>query len=148
MRTLNAKEELGKIANYQALIEEKTEDLIQLDSLIKKLTAALDGETVSKSKNHDQIGTFLVNKERLLLEIVQLQEAKEKQKVFLCGIIDSLEKPVYIKVLYGLYINGNKIKTVADKIGYSYRYTQDLRDVAIQNLQKIMDEIESSHKIS
>ena len=137
---MEALEELGRILHYEGLIEEKTEDLIKLDSLAKKMTAAMDGEVVSRSKNLDPMGNVIASKERVIREIVQLQEALEKQKVFLSGIIDSLQKPVYIKILYGLYFHGKELSEVAEKIGYSYLYTQDLRDVAIQAVQKIMDE--------
>lgn len=145
---MKAQEELERILHYEELIEEKTEDLIKLDSLAKKMTAALDGEAVSTSKNLDPMGNVIASKERVIREIVQLQEALEKQKVFLSGIIDGLQKTVYIKILYGLFFHGNELAEVAEKIGYSYRYTQDLRDVAIQAVQKILDEIESQHKIS
>lgn len=137
---MKAQEELERILHYEGLIEEKTEDLIKLDSLAKKMTAAMDGEVVSRSKNLDPMGNVIASKERVIREIVQLQEALEKQKVFLSGIIDGLQKPVYIKILYGLYFHGKELTEVAGKIGYSYRYTQDLRDVAIQAVQKIMDE--------
>ena len=47
-----------------------------------------------------------------------------------------------------VYFNGKELKEVSDEIGYSYRHTQDLRDVAVQDVQKILDEIEKSHIIS
>ena len=137
---MKAQAELERILHFEGLIEEKTEDLIKLESLAKKMTAAMDSEVVSRSKNLDPMGNVIASKERVIREIVQLQEALEKQKVFLSGIIDGLQKPVYIKILYGLYFHGKELTEVAEKIGYSYRYTQDLRDVAIQAVQKIMDE--------
>lgn len=145
---MKAQEELAKILHYETLIEEKTEDLIKLDSLAKKMTAAMNGEVVSRSKNLDPLGTVIANKEKLLCEIVGLQEAYEKQKAFLSGIIDGLEKPVYIKILYGIYFHGKDLAQVADKIGYSYRHTQNLHDDALQAVQKNMDEAKSFHKIS
>lgn len=145
---MKAQEELSRILHYEALIEEKMEDLIRLDALAKKMTAAMDSEVVSRSKNLDPMGNVIASKEKVIREIVQLQEALEMQKSFLSGIIDGLEKTVYIKILYGLFFHGKELSEVADQIGYSYRYTQDLRDVAIQTVQKIMDEIESQHKIS
>ena len=64
------------------------------------------------------------------------------------SIIDSLRKPAYIKILYGLFFNGKDLTEVADEIGYSYRHTQDLRDIAVLEVQKFIDGSESSHKIS
>jgi hypothetical protein len=145
---MDALEELSKILDYKTLIEEKTEDLIHLDSLAKKMTAALNGEAVSRSKNLDPLGTVVASKEAVAIEIARLQNELDKQKAFLSGIIDGLKKPVFIKILYGLYFHGKELKAVADKIGYSYRHTQDLRDLAVQAVQKIMDKSESSHNIS
>lgn len=145
---MNAKEELEKILLNESKVEGKCECLIRLKSLIEKVTAAMNGETVSRSRNNDPMGKFLEDKERLLGEIRTLQEEYEQHRDFMFGFIDSLKKPAYIKIIYGVYFNGKELQEVADKIGYSYRHTQDLRDVAIQEVQKIMDEYESSHKIS
>ena len=143
-----AQEELEKILTYEALIESKTEDLIRLSSLAEKMTAAMEGEAVSGSRNLDPLGAVIASKDKLFNEIAQIQRDYEKLKEFLSGIIDGLRKPAYIKILYGIYFTGKELKDIADNIGYSYRHTQDLRDIALQEVQKILDEIESSHKIS
>ena len=145
---MKAQEELEKILRHEAAVEGECENLIRLHSRAEKVTAALGGETVSGSRNNDPMGTFVKNKERLLCEINRLQEEYERHRAFISGFVNSLQNTVYIKILYGLYFNGKELKEVADQIGYSYRHTQDLRDVAIQELQKIMDKYESSHKIS
>jgi hypothetical protein len=145
---LKAQEELEKVLTYYAMIEEKTEDLFRLDSIVKRVTAATGGDVVSKSKEYDPQGKAVANKENAKRELVRLQVEYERQRVFLSSIIDGLKKPAYIKILYGLYFNGKELTEIADQIGYTYRHTQDLRDGAIQSVQKIMDEIESSHKIS
>lgn len=139
---MNALEELEKIATYKAQIEEKTEDYIRLDALAKKVTAAMGGEAVSKSKELDPLGLAIANKEKAKKALVRIQVKYEKHKTFLSNIIDGLKKPAYIHILYGLYINEKDLTEIADKIGYSYRRTQDLRDEAIQAVQKIMDKIE------
>ena len=145
---MNAKEELEKILLNEADVEGECENLIRLCALAEKVTAAMKGEVVSRSRNNDSMTTFLENKEKLLCEINRLQEKYEQHRNFISGFVKSLQNPVYKKILYGVYFNGMELKDVSNKIGYSYRHTQDLRDVAIQELQKIMDEHENSHKIS
>jgi hypothetical protein len=145
---VNAKEELEKILLNEADVEGECENLIRLHSLAEKVTAAMKGEAVSTSKGNDPMGKFLEDKEKLLVEINRLQDEYERHRNFISGFVKRLQKPVYKKILYGIYFNGKKLAAVANKIGYSYRHTQDLHDVAIQELQKIMDEYESSHKIS
>lgn len=145
---MNAQEALEEILLKEADVEGECENLMRLHSLAEKVTAAMKGEVVSRSRNSDQMSDFMVNKERLLCEINRLQNEYEQYRVFMSNFVKRLRKPAYKKVLYGIYFNGKELKDVADEIGYSYRHTQDLRDVAIQELQKIMDETESSHMIS
>ena len=145
---MKAHDELSKILHYEALIESKTEELIRLDALAKKMTAAMDGETVSRSRNLDPLGTVIANKDKLLREIVQLQDTYAKQMDFLMGIVDGLKNPAFIRILYGVYFHGKELTEIADKIGYSYRHTQNIRDDALQAVQKILDESERFHKIS
>lgn len=145
---MNALEELEKILLNEAKVEGKCESLIRLNSLAEKVTAAMNGETVSGSKNPDKMGNNLVNKEKLKHELQIVKDEYERHRAFMSNIVDRLKNPVSIKILYGLYFNGKELKEVANEIGYSYRHTQDLRDVAVQDIQKILDEIEKSHTIS
>jgi hypothetical protein len=145
---MNAKEELEKILTKEADIEGICENLIRLYSLAEKVTAAMNGEVVSRSRNNDPMGTFLENKEKLLCKINRLQYEYEQHRDFMYGFVCQLTKPAYKKILYGLYFNGETLTDVSEKINYSYRHTQDLQDIAIQELQKIMDGYESSPKIS
>ena len=145
---MNALEELEKILLNEAKVEGKCESLIRLNSLAEKVTAAMNGETVSGSTDPDKMGNNLVKKEKLKLELVMVQDEYERHRDFMSGIVDRLKNPVSIKILYGLYFNGKELKEVSNEIGYSYRHTQDLRDVAVQDVQKILDEIEKSHMIS
>lgn len=145
---MKAQEELEQILLDEAILEEKNEQLIRLEYSAMRMTAAMDGEIVSRSRNNDPMGTFMENKEKLEKDIARIQAKNERRKAFLSGIIDSLRKVAYIKILYGVYFNGKDLTEVADAIGYSYRHTQDLRDDAIATVQKIMDEHKKTHKIS
>ena len=145
---MNALEELERILLNEAKVEGKCESLIRLNSLAEKVTAAMNGETVSGSKDPDKMGNNLVNKEKLMRELEMVKDEYAQHHYFMSGVVDRLKNPVSIKILYGLYFSGKELKDVADEIGYSYRHTQDLRDVAVQDVQKILDEIEKSHRIS
>lgn len=145
---MNALEELERILLNEAKVEGKCESLIRLNSLAEKVTTAMNGETVSGSTDPDKMGNNLVKKEKLKNELAMVQDEYERHRDFMSGIVDRLNNTAYIKILYGLYFNGKELKEVANEIGYSYRHTQDLRDVAIQAVQKILDGIESPHTIS
>ena len=145
---MKAQEELEKILTDEALVESKTEELIRLDSLAKKMTAALDGESVSRSRNLDPMGTVIASKDKLFCEIARIQEANEKRKAYLSGIIDGLKKPVFIKILYGRYFNGKSLNTIAEEEGYCYRNICYLHGNALQAMEKIMGDGESFHIFS
>lgn len=138
---MKAQDELLKIETFEALIESKTEELIRLDSLAKKMTAAMDGEAVSGSKNLDPMGSVIAKKEMLFQEIGRLQNENEKRKAYLSGIIDGLQKPMFIKILYGRYFNGKSLNTIANEEGYCYRNICYLHGNALQTVEKIMNEI-------
>ncbi len=139
---MKAQEELEKVQIYYAEIEEKMEDIIRLDSLVKRVTAAMGGEVVSRSREYDPLGKAVANKEKAKRELVRLQVKCEKHKAFLSSIINGLKNPAYIRILYGLYFSGKDLAEIACKINYSYRQTQNLRDQAIESVQKIMDKIQ------
>lgn len=145
---MNALEELEQILINEAMVEEKSESLIRLISLAEKVTAAMNGETVSGSKDPDKMGNNLAKKEKLKRELEKAQDEFERHRDFMSGVVDRLKNRFHIKILYGLFFNGKELKDVANEIGYSYRHTQDLRDIAVQEVQKILDDIEESHKIS
>lgn len=145
---MNALEALEEILLKEADVEGECESLIRLQSLIEKMTATMNGEVVSCSRSNDAFSSFMVKKEKILRKINRLQNEYEQYRVFMSGFVKRLRKPAYKKILYGVYFNGKELTDVSEEIGYSYRHTQNLRDVAIQELQKIMDEYENTHKIS
>ena len=145
---MKAQKELQKISTVDALIEAKTEELIRLDSLAKKMTAATDGESVSRSRNLDPMGTVIVKKEMLLKEIVRLQEENNRRTAYLSGIIDGMQKPMFIKILYGRYFNGKSLALIAEEEGYCYRNICYLHGNALQAVEKIMSKDESFHGFS
>lgn len=145
---MKAQEELKRILTLEALIESKSEELIRLDALAKKMTAAMDGESVSRSRNLDPMGTAIAKKEMLIGEIGRLQKEYEELKEYLSGIIDGLQKPVFIKILYGRYFLGKSLNTIAEEEGYCYRNICYLHGNALQAVGKIMADSESLHTFS
>lgn len=137
---LKAQEELEQILLDEAKIEGKNEQLVRLESMAMKMTAAMDGEVVSRSRSNDPMGRYLKQKEKLEKEIAQLQEENERRKEFLTGIIDNLKNKTFIRILYGLYFNGKSAEAIAQELGYCTRNIYFLRDNALATVQKIVDE--------
>lgn len=130
--------EFEKIASYEALIESKMEEIMRQDALVKKITAALGGETVCRSRNLDPLGTAIAKKEKLEIELAALLVESNKHTEFLKAMIDSLEKPIHIKVLYGLYLNGKKLAAIAEDEGYTYRNICYIHDDALLAIEEIL----------
>lgn len=123
-------------------MECKTEELIRLKSLAQKITAAMDGEAVSGSKNLDPMGTVMVKIDLKEKEIERLKEEHERRKSFYSGIIDNLRKPVFIKILYKRYFFGKSLQKIAKEEGYCYRNICYLHGNALQAVENAIKECE------
>jgi DNA-directed RNA polymerase specialized sigma subunit len=161
---LKAQEELIKILTFDAtleckdalirckeeLLESKEEELERLASVAEKMTATMDGETVSRTRNLDPLGKAIENKamkenevEDLKKEIKQIQKEKEQLKAeheqraaLYRSIIDNLQRPEFIKVLYGKYFLGKTLRQIAKEINYSYRNVRYLHRDALKAIEK------------
>ena len=136
---MNAKEELKNILIWEAKIEGKAEQIKRLESLAMKTTSAMGGEAVSRTRDNDPHGRYMVKKEKLEREVAKLQAENERRKDVLSHMIDNLRNPVHIRVLYGLFYNKKSLTKIAGEIDYSYRHVINLRDDGIAEVQKIID---------
>lgn len=136
---MNAKEELENILIWEAKIEGKAEQIKRLEAMAMKTTSAMGGEVVSRTRDNDPHGRYMVKKEKLEKEVVALQAENEHRKDVLSHMIDNLRNPVHIRVLYGLFFNKKSMSCIAEEINYSYRHVINLRDDGIAEVQKIID---------
>ena len=132
---MKAQDDLQKILTYEAVLECKEEELARLKSLAEKITANMDGEVVSSSKNLDPLGEAWVRVEEKEREIETLKENYQQLKSFYIDIIDNLRKPVFIKILYGKYFFGKTLQEIADDEGYTYRNICYLHGNALQAVE-------------
>ena len=168
---MKAKEELIKILTFDAtieckdalinnkeeLLEGKAEELARLASIAEKMTASMEGEMVSRTRNIDPLGKAIESKamkekevEDLKKEIKQLQKEKEQLKAeheqraaHYRSIIDTLPRPEYIKILYGKYFLGKTLGQIAIETNYSYRNTRYLHGDALKAVEKLEKGMES-----
>lgn len=168
---MKAKEELVKILTFDAtldckdtlirckeeLLEYKEEELERLASIAEKMTATMEGETVSRTRNLDPLGKAVENKlmkekevADIKKEIKELRQEKERlmteheqRATHYRSIIDTLPRPEYIKILYGKYFMGKTLRQIAKEINYSYRNTRYLHGDALKDVEKAEMEKES-----
>lgn len=132
---MKAQEELEKILTHDALIECKTEELARLISLAEKMTATMGGESVQRSRNLDPLGDALVRITQKEQEIERLKAEHSQREKYYSDIIAGLNKPVFIKILYGRYFVGKSLKRIAKEEGFCYRNICYLHGNALQAVE-------------
>lgn len=160
---MKAKEELAKILSFdvtleckealmeqkEALLRCKEEELERLASIAEKMTATTEGEVVSRSRNLDPLGTAIAKKNqkekeiertkkeirKINKEIAQLKEEHEQRVAHFTSIIDNLQNPVFIKILYGKYFLGKTLRRIAEETNYCYRNIRYLHGDALQAVE-------------
>ena len=137
---MKAQEELQQILLYDAKINSKLEELVRLKSLATKVTTAMEGEVVSRSRNPDTMGDTVVKIIEMQDEINRLIDVYVDKKNYFSKIIDSLQKPLYITVLYGHYFHGKPFKKLADELGYTKRNICYIHGDALVAVEKIMQD--------
>lgn len=139
---MKAQEELEKILTHDAVMECKKEELIRLKSLAEKITASMEGEAVSGSKNLDPMGAVLVKIDLKKEEIERLEAEHEQRKNYYACLIDNLRKPVFIKILYRRYFFDIPLKEIANELGFCYRNICYLHGNALQAVENARKEAE------
>jgi transcriptional regulator len=145
---LKAQEELQKIPIYDAKIDSKLEELSRLQSMATKVTAVMDSEVVSRTRNTDTMGDTVAKIIAMQDEINSLIDLYTDTKAHFSKIIDELQSPIQIKVLYGHYFHGKSFQKLADELGYSRRNICYIHGDALVAVEKIIAKGESFPAIS
>ena len=132
-------EELQKILLDDAKIDSKLEELERLKALTTKVTAAMEGETVSRTRNTDTMAEAIIKIIELQDEINRLVDSYVDRKAFYAAAIDQLHNHRHIRVLYSYYFQGKTSQQIADEMGYSRRNVDYLRENALKALQKVVN---------
>lgn len=132
---MKAKEELEKILAHEAVLECLEEQLARLESAAEKVTASMDGEMVSRTRNTDPLGDAYAAIEKKRNEIQSKQAEHDRLVEYYQDIINNLRRPIFIKVLYGCYFLGKSLVEIADEEGYCYRHICNLKGNALQAVE-------------
>ena len=139
---MKAQEELSKILLDNAKIDSKLEELERLKALSTKVTAVMDGEVVSRTRNTDTMSDTVVKILEMQSEINRLIDSYADRKAYFSKIIDSLTSAMQIRVLYSHYYSGKSFQQIADELGYSRRNICYIHGDALRAVEKIMEESE------
>lgn len=136
---LKVKEELQKIMLYDAKINSKLDDLLRLKSLATKVTAAMDGEVVARTRSGDTMCDTVTKIIEMQEEINGLIDLYADRKAYFSRIIDSLRNPMQIRVLYAYYYSGKSFQRIANELGYTRRNIGYIHEDAIAAVEKIIE---------
>lgn len=135
---MTAKTYLKQIRMLDIKINDGIEELAQAKALATKVTAAMDGEVVSGSKNHDKM-TDAVEK------IINLQEQINRDvdkyvdiKRDTMDLLLQIENPVHYKILHSRYVLYKTWEQIACDIGFTYQWVCQLHGVALLEFEKIL----------
>lgn len=145
---MKVQEELQKILLYDAKINSKLEELMVLKSLATKVTSVMEGEAVSRTRNLDTMGDTIAKIADMQDEINNLIDLYVDKKAYFSRIIDSLQNPMQIRVLYGHYFHGKSFQKIADELGYTRRNICYIHGDALVAVEKIIAKDKSFPGIS
>lgn len=135
---MKAQEELQKILLDDAKINSKLEELARLNALAARVTAAMDSEIVSRTRNTDSLSDAIIKIIEMRDEINNLIDSYVDRKAHYSKIIDGLTNPMQIRVLYGHYYAGKSFQQIADELGYSRRNICYIHGDALRSMENFL----------
>ena len=139
---MKVQEELSKILLDDAKIDSKLEELARLKALSTKVTSVMEGEAVSRTRNADTMADTVAKIIEMQDEINRLIDSYADRKAYFSKIIDSLNNPMQIRVLYSHYYSGKSFQQIADELGYSRRNICYIHGDALRAMERIMEKSE------
>lgn len=137
-----AKAYLNQIRLIDDRINDGIEDLERLKAMATKVTASLDGEAVSGTRNPDKITDVVAKiiklKEDLNALVDKYVDIKREASDLLTRVVD----PVQYKILHSRYMLYKTWEQIADEIGYTYQWTCHLHGLALLEFKRILQENE------
>ena len=135
-----AKTYLNQIHLINERINDGLEDLARVEAMATKVTAAMDGEVVSGTKNNDKMADAVVKIIQLKEELNGLVDEYVDIKREATELLSKIENPVHYKILHSRYMLRKSWEQIADDIGYTYQWTCQLHGRALLEFRKILQE--------
>lgn len=128
-------------------IDNKTEELTRLKAMATKVTSAMSGEVVSGTKKHDKIpdciAKIMALQEELNRDIDRYVDLKREAE----AVISKLETPTHYQVLHSRYVLHKTWAEIANNMGITYQWANELHRLALNHLERILEQEKDSHLI-
>lgn len=133
---MNAKEFLQQVRTIDIIIDNKREEIRKLRSMIEISAVKYEGCKTQSSGNHDKTANIICRivdlENEINIEIEKLLNAKQE----IMNVIDKINDPEMIDLLYRRYIHFEKWEKIAYKMNYSLRGIYKLHGRALQEIEK------------
>ena len=137
---MTAKSYLQQIKRCDINIDNGVEELTRLNALATRVTSAVSGDVVSRTRNTDTLGDTVA-------KIIKLQEDINREvdryvdiKREAMRLLSQLENPVYYQILHSRYILYKTWEQIACDMDFTYQWVCELHGRALQEFAKIMEE--------
>lgn len=143
---MTAKEYLSQLKDYRRSLkamELQMQEIYLQASQIKAIR--YDKDRVQSSVSSSAMEQCLIRLEEIgnqyATKIIQYRAEVAKRE----GMIDSMDKKIYVHVLRLVYINGLSLSQTADVIGKSWRHTARLHGWALEQFKKKYADVIECH---
>lgn len=135
---MKAKGYLEEIRRLDKLISSLVDEYESIKSLATRITATYEGEMVQSSRKQDKLGDIVVKlvdyEHKINAEIDKYVDTREN----ILQVIQLLDIPDYVNVLYKRYYQYKKWELIACEMGYSLRGILKLHGRALNAVDNIL----------
>lgn len=135
---MDAKEYLQQVRNADIEINDKMEELADLEVLATKLGSLSDGDRVQASSSQDKMADIVCRiadlKTEIQAEISRLLELKKQVR----EVIEKVSEPVLISVLHKRYLQYKSWEQIAVEMNFTYRWCTKLHGKALIEVDGII----------
>lgn len=137
---MTAKSYLQQIKRCDIKIDNGVEELERLKALATRVTSAMSGDVVSRTRNTDTLGDTIA-------KIIKLQDDLNREvdryvdlKREVIVMLYRLENPVYYQILHSRYILYKTWEQIACDMDFTYQWVCELHGRALQEFGKLMEQ--------
>ena len=137
---MEAKEFLLQLQMLKKRIESKRAEIEELKSIAYGITPQADGERVQSSGNPERMASAIVGYMQLETELSQhlVQYCRAMRETI--TVVEQLDEPYY-SIIHKHYVRNKPFTQIAEEENYSYQYIIELNGVALQKIQRIINNL-------
>ena len=136
-QVIDAKTYLKQVKRLDVCIENKLDELEHLKAMVTKITSTLKGDVVSGGGNQDKLGDAVSRIVDLENEINQAIDDYVDKKREISAVIEKVQDPDQMRVLYKRYFDGMTWEQIACDIHMTYRNVCYIHGRALQAVDEI-----------